>query len=114
MAKRIRNRIRRYRARPRRRRSNSAMPILPLLGLGAGLMQPAQLALSGNYMGAIAEAGARYTGYNFQTQKFDFMYALMNGWAPFLAGVAGHYAAQRFGVNRYIRKVPMIGRWISL
>jgi hypothetical protein len=110
---------RRFRYRPRYRgyrryMRNKQVPVLPLLGLGAGLIAPAQLALSGDYAGALAETGARYTGYNFQSKQFDFMYALMNGWLPFLAGVVGHYVANKVGLNRHIKKLPFVGKYVAL
>jgi len=90
------------------------MPILPLLGLGMGLAKPVEMVIMGDMPGALAEAGARFTGYNYQSKQFDAMYALMNGWLPFLAGVGGHMVAQKLGVNRYMRKIPVIGKWVGL
>jgi len=117
MARRIGRRIRRYRprfARRVRRHRSKTIPILPLVGLAAGMAKPVQVAMSGDYMGALAETGARYTGYNFQSGQFDLMYALMNGYLPFVAGCAGHMIAQRLGVNRTISRIPFVGKYISL
>ena len=80
-----------------------------------GIAAPARMLIeTGNIEAFAAEVGARYTGYNYQSGQFDLRYALMNGWAPFIAGVAGHMVASKLGVNRYLGRIPMIGKYISL
>lgn len=107
--------IRRYfPKRSRRRSKNTRIPILPMVGLASGMIPSAGLAMQGNYSSALAELGARYAGYNFENKIFNPQYALINGWLPFIAGVAGHMVASKLGVNRAIAKVPMIGKWVEL
>lgn len=35
-------------------------------------------------------------------------------WTTILVSILGHYAMNKLGVNRYIAKIPMIGKYISL
>lgn len=117
MAKKRRfQRKRSYRATPRRyrRKGSRKIPILPLIGMVAPMVDPIKLAISGNFEGALAETGSRVTGYNFQSKTFVPMYAVERFWLPFIAGIVGHKLAQKSGVNRYMSKLPMIGKMVQL
>jgi len=83
------------------------MPILALAGLAVPFIKPVQNAIAGDYEGALAEIGARFTGYNYQSQVFDPKYALMNGYLPIVAGALGSKVATKLGV-------PFIGNYIKL
>ena len=98
----------------KRRTKDKRVPVLTLLGLGAAVANPVQQAIAGNYEGAIAEAGARFTGYNYQSKVFDLKYAFMNGYLPIILGALGSKAATKLGVNRAMKKIPMVGKYIKL
>jgi hypothetical protein len=98
----------------KRRRRDTRIPILTTAGLGIAFSRPIENAIAGNYMGALAEVGSRFTGYNFQSQQFDFKYALMNGYLPIIMGAIGSKVATKLGVNRALKKIPMIGKWVKL
>jgi len=100
--------------RKRRTKKDKRVPILPLLGLGAAIAYPVQQAIGGDYEAAIAETGARFTGYNYQSKVFDLKYALMNGYLPIILGALGSKAATKLGVNRAMKKIPMAGKYIKL
>jgi len=114
VTKRRTKRVPRRRAKRRRRIKSKKIPILPLAGLGVALAKPIENALAGDYKGALAELGARFTGYNYQSQVFDPKYALMNGYLPVVAGSIGSKVATKLGVNRALGKIPMIGKYIKL
>lgn len=99
------------RARPKK---DKRMPILTLAGIGAAVSKPIQNAIEGDYEGALAELGARFTGYNYQSKTFDWKYAAMNGYIPIIAGAIGSKIATKVGANRAIAKIPMIGKYIKL
>ena len=85
-----------------------------MLGLGAAVAQPIQQAINGEYEAAIAETGARFTGYNYQTKVFDLKYAFMNCYLPIILGAIGSKVATKLGVNRAMKKIPMAGKYIKL
>jgi hypothetical protein len=80
------------------------------LAILAGFVPTAMYAYAGYKQQGANEAGARIvarlTGYSYIENKFKPM-ELFNGWAPLLGGVIAHRAANRFGVNRYLRKATM-------
>lgn len=96
------------------RRKDKRVPLLPMAGLAVTLMKPAELALAGDYEGALAETGARFTGYNFQSGVFDLWYAVLNGYAPVVAGAIASKVMTRLGVNRMMKKIPFAGKYIKL
>ncbi len=98
----------------KRRKKDNRVPILTLLGIGAAVAKPIQQAIDGEYEAAIAEAGARFTGYNYQSKVFDLKYAFMNCWLPIIVGAVGSKVATKLGVNRAMKKIPMVGKYIKL
>jgi len=101
-------------AKKRWRRRDNRVPLLPMAGLAVSLMKPAELALAGDYEAALAETGARFTGYNFQSGVFDAWYAIQNGYLPVIAGAIASKVMTRIGVNRMMKKIPFVGRYIKL
>ena len=98
----------------KRVKRDTRVPILTLLGLGAAVANPIQQAIGGEYEGALAEAGARFTGYNYQSKVFDLKYAFMNGYLPLILGALGSKAMTKLGVNRAMKKLPVVGKYIKL
>lgn len=98
----------------RRRRRDKRIPILTTAGLAIAFSRPIENAIAGNYMGALAEVGSRFTGYNFQSQQFDIMYALKNGYLPIFMGAIGSKVATKLGANRALKQVPLIGKYVKL
>jgi len=95
-------------------KKDKRVPVLPLLGLGAAVAKPIQQAIAGDYEEAIAELGARFVGYNYQSRVFDLKYAFMNCWLPIILGAVGSKVATKLGVNRSVAKIPMLGKYIKL
>jgi len=127
--RRSRSLARRFYPRLRRRRIKGPMPILPILG---GVVGPLASAFAdADVMGklnanqpvealkAIAnEVSLRYCGYQpfvgYQTSpgwRFDKLIPTYTGLA---AGIVGHYIASKFGVNRYMKRIPLVGKWVAL
>ena len=106
----------RYRNRKKktRRKKDKRFPILALGGVAVALSRPIQNAINGDYEGALAELGSRFTGYNYQSQVFDWRYALMNGYLPIVAGAVGSKLATKIGANRAISKIPFVGKYVKL
>lgn len=98
----------------KRRSRDTRFSILTMAGLAAAFSRPFHNAVQGNYEGAIAEIGSRFTGYNFQSGIFDIKYAIMNGYVPIVLGALGSKVATRLGVNRSLKKVPVVGKYIKL
>ena len=98
----------------KRRSRDKRMSVLTMAGLFAAFSRPISNALAGNYEGALAEIGSRFTGYNFQSRVFDWRYALMNGYLPIIAGVLGSKVATKLGINRAIKNIPYAGKYIKL
>jgi hypothetical protein len=64
------------------------------------------------------QIGQKYTGYSFFPQLSN-----TTGWHPefmigtyggLIAGVIGHMIANKLGVNRYMKRIPLVGKWVQL
>ena len=69
-------------------------------------------------MDVLDQIGQRYTGISIFPERsgnrgFNTTY-LFNTYGGLLAGIAGHMLATKFGVNKYMRRIPMIGKYIAL
>lgn len=98
----------------KRRARDKRMSVLTLAGLGIATMPAIQNAAEGHYEAALAELGARFTGYNFQSKAFNLQYALINGYLPVVLGAMGSKVATKVGANRAIKNVPFIGKYVKL
>ena len=54
-----------------------------------------------------------YTGYDIQNGRFDTG-KLITNLTMWGAGYAAHYLLNRFGVNKSIAKIPLLGKYVSL
>jgi hypothetical protein len=93
---------------PRRARSFT-IPIAPVAGLAAGMAEPAQKMIAGDFNGGLQAISRNYTGYDPATAKFNIAY-LSKGALPLLTGLVVHKAASVLGINRMLgqAKVPII------
>ena len=129
----VRHRLRRARSYPRRvyrrfRRGKAPLPILPILGgVVAPMIDSFERAGGMNDLqsdpvkfgkGFIDQIGQHYMGYSIfpdvsGVTGLNTQY-LFNTYGGLLAGVIGHMVANKLGVNRYMKKVPLIGKYIQL
>lgn len=80
----------RHMAKRRRRRSGGmTIPLAPIVGLAAGMIEPATLATQGNVTAAFQTLCRNYTGYDPITMKWDHTLAL-RGLAPLAVGLLVH------------------------
>ena len=106
-------RARAYWKKSSRRKKSHTIAVLPLLGLGATAIPSVRLAIEGKYEDALNTLIGNFTGYSVWDGQFHWDW-LAKGWAPVIAGVGGHFVANKVGLNRNIRKIPMVGKYISL
>jgi hypothetical protein len=106
----IARRRRNYYTRPRARHKAKTGISLAIL---AGFAPTAGYAIEGFRRGGeagitegIARIVVRLTGYSITESKWHGG-ELVKGWAPVLMGVLAHKAANKLGVNRYVRKATM-------
>lgn len=115
-------RARRYFSRPfRRHKANHKIPLLPILGLVPPMLNAYNWARppleSGNLSGAVYNGAYSlmkdFTGYDLNENKWTGgnMVATYTG---ILAGFIGHKLATRFGINRYMAKIPLAGKYLEL
>jgi len=109
------NLVRRRYTRKRRRRRPRTVPILPIVGAGAGFFIPAATSGGGHSpftaltvakdpnwaMEAIVE---NYTGYNIFTGSWDIANA--RGLIPAVVGAVAHKVLNMLGVNRTFANLP--------
>lgn len=109
MAKKRFSRVRNVYRKAKRRASKMTLPIAPLAGLGAGLVQPVEVALSGDYRGAAFVLCRAYTGFDPFTNSFKLS-NLKQGLLPLLVGVGAHKVAGMVGINRMLAaaKIPLV------
>ena len=103
------------------------MPILPIIG---GVVAPMlDAAKECNFVTQIQtdpvnaftdlidQISQHYIGIStqgsFGSAQFNPKY-LWQTYGGLAAGIAGHWVAQKTGVNRYMKRIPMIGKYIAL
>jgi hypothetical protein len=104
-----------------RKHSKARLPILPLVSLAPPALNfvnwvkdPLQ---AGNFQGA-AYNGAYsllkdFAGYDLNEGKWTGG-NMLSTYAALLAGYFGHRIASKFGVNRMMHKIPLVGRYLEL
>lgn len=97
----------------RRRSDGMTIPLAPIAGLVAGLGEPIDRALQGNFTGpnsALSWLTLNYTGYNDQTGNWNIMAA--KGLPPLIIGALVHkfVGGSPLNINRMLAraKVPFI------
>ena len=63
--------------------------------------------ISQHYIG-VSTQGSFGGGFQFNPK---YLYATYGG---LIAGIVGHKLANKFGINRYMKRVPMIGKYVQL
>lgn len=104
--------VTRYRTRSVRRRGgrsraygSSGVSVAILLGFVPTVAEMVRQAQAGwAFKDILSTPVYNYTGYSMNTGQWTAK-GLINGWAPVLAGVAVHWLANRFGVNRYVSRM---------
>lgn len=117
MVSRAKKIVYRYRNRSKkktRRAKDKRVPLLTMAGLGVALKEPIVFAANGYYEQALYEVGKKFTGYDSNTGQFDPMYALQKCYAPIIIGGLGSKAMTKIGVNRQLKKIPFVGKYIKL
>ena len=134
MARFRKRRFRRFSPRGRVRRfrhGKAPIPILPVLAVSNGLLiKP--LFGDANFYGALnhmkdGNSGKAVTefidvvGINFLGTKLSdptanpmWTQKMIENYTTIALGVAGHIVAQKLGINRHIRKIPMVGKYVAL
>lgn len=128
-------RRRRYAMAGRPRRSfrrgfaSKRVPLLPVVvGLGTTIVPAVfgggdysgalPLAQAGDYAGAAREfmdvLSIQTTGYKPSDGSYWGFQKPAATWTAIGLSLLGHWAANKFGLNRNIAKIPMIGKYISL
>ena len=120
-----RNRYRRF------RRGKAPIPILPVLAVSNGLLIKPLLGdadmagalhwfQAGDSQKAVTEMvdiiGINFLGTKFSdhTQTPLWTQKMIENYTTIALGVAGHIVAQKLGINKHIRKIPMVGKYVAL
>lgn len=93
----------------RRKASGFTLPVAVVAGMGAGMIEPVQLAMAGNWVSGLDRFIWNYTGYSYGAKRFDAN-GLKNGLFPLIIGYAVHKGASMVGINRALgaARVPVI------
>lgn len=86
------------------------IPIAPVAGLIAGIADPIDMAIHGNYYGAMEQTSMNYTGYSIAAKNWDIG-RMWNGLVPLVVGILVHkYIGVKLGVNKALARagVPLI------
>lgn len=95
----------------------------PYMGIpGQGVAGAQQYVASGDYEGAVREftdiIGINFLGYKFSDGSSwwtgDRAISPWKTYTEIGLGIAGSWAANKFGVNKQIKKIPLVGKWIKL
>jgi len=110
------------------RRGKAPLPLLPIIGGVVAPMADAVSRVGGidaftsnpieAITGLIDQIGQKYTGFSPFAAKYGHE-SFNIGWAiptytGLFAGIAGHMIANKLGVNRYMKKIPLIGKYVQL
>ena len=68
---------------------------------------------SGAILGVANQIVKQYTGMRLSGDGFDQSY-LISTYGGLAAGVAGHMVANRLGVNKQMKRIPMLGKYVQL
>ena len=129
-----RSRFRRYSPRNRYRRfrrGKAPIPILPVLAVSNGLLIKPLFgdhdfygALNhmkdGDSSKAVTEfidvVGINFFGTKLSDQRPNPVWTqkMIENYTTIALGVAGHIVAQKLGINKHIRKIPLIGKYVAL
>lgn len=85
-ARKVRKLARRKRS---RRKRSFTLPLAPIAGLAAGMAEPLQAAMQGDYQHALAVVSYNYTGYNPEDRTFNAM-RMQRGLLPIIIGCLVH------------------------
>lgn len=92
-----------------RRKRKKTIPILPIVGLAAGLAEPVINMVKDpspeNIKGSLNHIALIYTGFNAIEGKFQ-PDMLLKGLAPLVAGCVAHKIATAIGINRHFANLP--------
>lgn len=105
----------------RRHRKSHKIPILPLVGLAPPMLNLSFWAgtplMNGDWQGAIYNGTYSllkdFTGYDLNEKKWTGG-NMVATYGSLLMGYVGHVLAGKFGANRAIAKIPIVGKWIEL
>lgn len=129
MPRRKRSRIRRAVSYPRRRfrrfrKGKAPIPVLPMIG---GVVAPVAISLQkSNFLtdiqsdpmkattGLIDQLCQRYTGLSPLYGNPWSLQPVIETYTGLFAGIVGHKLANKFGINRYMKRVPFLGKYIQL
>jgi hypothetical protein len=120
MAKQKKRRHMRFRRKGRRGR-DTRIPLLPTIGIGYALYNvlghhfpDLQAGKIDMYLKGVAtDAVASFAGYDINSGQWNWTW-LKGGLIPVAAGVLTSKLMTMLGVNRYMRRVPLIGRRVKL
>ena len=87
------------------RRHNAKIPMLTMLGLGAGVATA--ITQQTDLPTKLKRLTAYYTGFNAETGGFD-MAALKVGLLPLLIGSVCSMVASKYGVNKKLQMLPLV------
>lgn len=96
--------------RRRRRKKGFTLPLAPIAGLSAGMIEPLNALMGGNWEHALAVLSYNYTGYNPEDRSFNIM-RLQRGLLPLIIGGLVHkYVGGTLGINRALAAsgVPIV------
>ena len=129
-----RSRFRRYSPRNRYRRfrrGKAPIPILPVMAVANGLlikplfgdaqMYGALNLVKDGHTDLAVKEFIDIVGINFLGTKLSdptpnpvWTQKMIENYTTIALGVAGHMVAQKLGINKHIRKIPMVGKYVSL
>ena len=108
----------------RRRMAGKTIPILPVAAVAyVTLLKPHPWAASndtplfklqhGNFQGFAQDLVTQAVGFTPDMKNFDWNIAA-GFWGPIIGGAVGHMIANKVGINRYMHRIPMVGKYLSL
>jgi len=89
----------------KKRRRSRTIPILPIIGLAGGVLEPVKRVVSGDWEGGLTELAQRATGVDLTTGTFNPQW-LGSFWLPIIVGAGMHKVANWLGINRMFANAP--------
>ena len=89
----------------RKRRRPKTIPILPIVGLVGGAIEPIKRIVTGDFEGGLKELAQITTGVSLDDGSWNPEW-MKKFWVPVIVGIIGHKVANMLGINRVFSRLP--------
>ena len=90
-----------------------AQAVAPVIGMIPGLMHAHNGYKSGGLKGGVVWGVDAYTGYSLESKTFNAEH-MKYGLYPLAGGIIASMLASKLGLNKYVSRIPIVGKKIKI